>query len=79
MPLYDFECERCGEPFEAMTSAGTTAPCPACGAAETKRLFTPFSGPFTVGMRGYAAKQSNAQRATREEQRRERREARKNP
>ncbi|MHB8695443.1 MAG: hypothetical protein ACYDHH_29825 [Solirubrobacteraceae bacterium] len=37
---------------------------------------SPFAGPFTVGMRGHAAKQSNAKRAAREEQRAERKAAR---
>jgi putative FmdB family regulatory protein len=76
MPNYDFECEACGERFEAMAPAGGTAPCPACGSTKVRRLFSPFAGPFTVGLRGRAAKRSNAKRATREEQRRERREAR---
>jgi putative FmdB family regulatory protein len=75
VPLYDFECEVCGERFEAMAPAGGLAPCPSCGAAEVRRVYSAFSGPFTVGLRGVAAKRSNAQRAAREEQRRERREA----
>ncbi len=76
MPLYDFVCEACGEPFEAMARAGELASCPHCGAGEVHRVYAPFAGPFTVGLRGAAAKRSNAQRAAREEQRRERREAR---
>lgn len=76
MPTYDFECTACGERFEATAPAGGEAPCPVCGAIEVRRLFAPFAGPFTVGMRGYTARHSNAERAAREEQRRERREAR---
>ncbi len=76
MPLYDFECEGCGAAFEAVAQAGGDAPCPHCGVMDVRRIYTAFSGPFTVGLRGTAAKRSNAQRAVREEQRRERREAR---
>jgi putative FmdB family regulatory protein len=76
VPLYDFECEACGEPFEAMAPAGGLAPCPRCGAGDVRRVYAAFAGPFTVGLRGAAAKRSNTQRAAREEQRRERREAR---
>lgn len=76
MPLYDFRCHDCDERFEAQVPHGELPPCPACGGEATERLLAPFAGPFTVGMRGYAAKQSNAERSAREEQRTERREAR---
>jgi putative FmdB family regulatory protein len=76
MPLYDFRCVRCAEVFELQVSFGVVPPCPVCGHAETERVMSPFAGPFTVGMRGQAAKQSNAKRAVREEQRAERKAAR---
>lgn len=76
MPLYDFECEGCGAGFEAVAPAGGLAPCPHCGATDVRRVYSAFSGPFTVAPRGLAAKRSNAQRAVREEQRQERRQAR---
>lgn len=76
MPLYDFRCHDCQERFEANVPYGELPACPACGGAATERLLAPFAGPFTVGMRGYAARQSNATRAAREEQRAERRQAR---
>jgi putative FmdB family regulatory protein len=72
MPLYDFRCRACGESFEARVPHSQTPPCPLCG-AETERLLSVFAGPFTVGLRGYAARRSNAARAAREELRRERR------
>lgn len=72
MPLYDFQCRSCQDRFEAQVPFGETPSCPACGGSETERRLASFAGPFTVGMRGYAAKQSNANRAVREEQRRER-------
>lgn len=79
MPLYDFRCERCGSHFEARVPQDQLPDCPGCGAPGVERLLSPFAGPFTVGLRGTAAKRSNAVRRAREEQRRERREARRSP
>jgi putative FmdB family regulatory protein len=76
VPLYDFRCRSCGEQFEEYVSVSVTPPCPSCGGAEVERVLTSFAGPFTVGLRGLAAKRSNATRRVREEQRRERREQR---
>jgi putative FmdB family regulatory protein len=74
--LYDFRCPACGESFEARVSYGELPACPACGAPGSERVLSAFAGPFTVGLRGYAARRSNAARADREERRRERRAAR---
>jgi putative FmdB family regulatory protein len=76
VPLYDFRCLSCEYRFEAQVPYGELPACPECAGVETERLLTPFAGPFTVGMRGYMAKQSNAKRAVREEQRAERKAAR---
>jgi putative FmdB family regulatory protein len=76
VPLYDFSCRSCDARFEAQVPYGELPPCPECGAADTERRLTPFAGPFTVGMRGYAARRSNATRQAREQQRAERRAAR---
>ncbi|HWF55890.1 MAG TPA: zinc ribbon domain-containing protein [Solirubrobacteraceae bacterium] len=72
MPLYDFHCLACDCRFEAQVPYGELPSCPECGAARTEKLLAPFAGPFTVGVRGYAAKKSDATRAAREEQRAER-------
>jgi putative FmdB family regulatory protein len=72
LPLYDFRCRRCGERFEEFARAGTSVPCPACGAPGAERLLTPFAGPFTTAPRGLAARRSNAERRVREELRAER-------
>lgn len=71
MPVYDFACPSCGERFEALVGVGMSAPCPACGAPETRRLLNSFAGPFKLGVRGAAARRSDATRKVREEQRRE--------
>jgi putative FmdB family regulatory protein len=71
MPVYDFECPACGERFEALVAVGASAPCPACGASEATRRLSPFAGPFKLGLRGAAARRSDAARRVREQQRRE--------
>jgi hypothetical protein len=63
--------------FEARSSPDDAVNCPHCGAPDAERKLSGFAGPFTVGLRGPAAKRSNARRQAREEQRRERRETRK--
>jgi len=70
--VYDFRCGACGRRFEALAKDSQRPSCPDCGASESERLFTPFAGPFTIGLRGLAARRSNAARSAREEQRRER-------
>ena len=71
MPLYDYVCRACGESFEARTGAEERPACPSCGEPEAERVLTGFAGPFTVGLRGAAAKRSDALRQAREERRRE--------
>ena len=83
MPLYEFACDACGERFEEWTKPGEAAPCPRCGAG-SRRLFTPIPPPPKLGLRGRAARESDARRAEREavrkeqfsEQRRKKREQR---
>ena len=71
MPLYDFACEACGHEFEGQAEPGATAPCPECGAApdRTRRLWRPIAPPAKMGLRGRAARESNARRAEREARR----------
>ena len=70
MPLYDFACDACGDEFEAHAEPGATASCPACGAGDTRRLFRPIAPPAKIGLRGVAARRSDARRAEREAKRR---------
>ena len=71
MPLYEFRCLQCDCRFEGRVPFGELPPCPECG-HETERALSSFAGPFTIGMRGYTARQSDAKRSAREEQRAER-------
>ena len=77
MPLYDFSCSRCGSRFEELVRAGASARCPACGAEETVRLFSPVSAPHRFHLYRRFARDSDARRSEREAERFERfREAR---
>jgi putative FmdB family regulatory protein len=72
VPLYDFECQRCWIRFEALVPAGTLGVCPECGAPEARRLLSPVAPPSRIGLRGRAARESDARRAEREVKRFER-------
>ena len=40
MPMYQYACETCGQPFEkklAMTQSGDPQSCPNCGSEQTRR------------------------------------------
>jgi putative FmdB family regulatory protein len=42
MPIYDFQCKRCGHQFEKLVRVDQSTECPACQAAatEVERLFS---------------------------------------
>jgi putative FmdB family regulatory protein len=46
MPLYEYRCEACDEPFEEFLFSSTASPppCPACGSAEVERRFSSSFG-----------------------------------
>jgi putative FmdB family regulatory protein len=42
VPIYEFECGRCGTRFEELVDAGTeAAACRACGEAGASRIYSP--------------------------------------
>ena len=45
MPIFEYECKKCGHRFEALLkSASDAAPkCPECGASDAKRLLSRFA------------------------------------
>ena len=72
MPIYEFECQRCGERFEELTASGATAPaCPSCGANETRRLFSAVAPPGRLP-RGAKVRDSDSRRRDREAARQDR-------
>jgi putative FmdB family regulatory protein len=73
VPIYEFECSKCGARFEELVRAGETAPCPQCKSSEVERRFSPISeGRVPVGLSGKAAAESDARRKEREAQRKQR-------
>ncbi len=70
MPIYEFECAKCGARFEEIVKAGQTAPCPQCKSSEVKRRYSQIGEPrVPVGLFGKAAAESNARRKEREARR----------
>lgn len=65
VPVYEFQCERCGERFDALVDPGTqSTPCRACGHPDTRRVFSAPAAPMRlVKSRGETRKQErrNAQ------------------
>jgi putative FmdB family regulatory protein len=73
VPIYEFECAKCGTRFEEIVKAGQTAPCPRCKSPDVTRRYSQIGeGRVPVGLFGKAAAESNARRTEREAQRQER-------
>ena len=73
MPLYEFDCQACGARFEQLVPPGATAPCPACGGERVVRVFSQIAeAGFAVGLKGKAARESDARRSEREAAKKER-------
>jgi putative FmdB family regulatory protein len=48
MPIYEYQCSRCGERFEvrqAIGEDGSDLSCPKCHAEEPQRVFSSFFSP----------------------------------
>jgi putative FmdB family regulatory protein len=72
VPIYEFECEDCGERFEELVAASTgSAPCPACGAERTRRLISAVSPPGRQP-RGAGVRSDESRRTEREAARQDR-------
>ncbi len=72
MPIYEFECEDCGDRFEELIPAGAEDPaCPACGSRKARRLLSPVSPPSRLP-RGARVRSGESQRREREAARGER-------
>ena len=66
MPVYEFECEKCGERFEELTSSHTRSlPCRRCSSAQTRRLLSAVS-PAGRQPRGAAVRSDESRRRERE-------------
>lgn len=45
MPIFEYECQECGNVFEILAGPGEAAPqeCPQCGARKVQRKISVFS------------------------------------
>lgn len=72
MPIYEFECDECGERFEELTSSETRGlACPNCGSERTRRLLSQVS-PSSRQPRGAGVRSDESRRQDREAARGER-------
>ncbi len=49
MPIYEYQCEKCGHVFEHFTFCGSgeeERACPKCGQAGAKKMISSFSSSF---------------------------------
>jgi putative FmdB family regulatory protein len=59
MPIYEYECNQCGEPFEKMvrfSDAGQIPACPACTSIDTRKKISAVVsfGTSGLGLAGYS-------------------------
>jgi putative FmdB family regulatory protein len=72
VPVYEYECEGCGERFEELVAGEAVTPaCPACGAARSRRLLSQVAPPSRQP-RGRRVRESESKRREREAARGER-------
>jgi putative FmdB family regulatory protein len=72
VPVYEFECEQCGDRFEELAPSDTPGlACPACGSDRTRRLLSPVSPPGRQP-RGASVRSGESRRREREAARGER-------
>ena len=63
MPIYEFQCERCGARFEELVSSGSVrVPCAECGSAKTRRAFPSAISPPGRLPRGASVRDSESRR-----------------
>ena len=73
MPIYEFQCEKCGARFEELVAAGTeAAACGKCGSEGARRTVPSAISPPGRLPRGAAKRESESRRSEREAARSER-------
>ena len=43
MPIYDYQCRKCGEEFELLVLKNTVAACPSCQSQDLEQLISGFA------------------------------------
>jgi putative FmdB family regulatory protein len=49
MPIYGYECKKCGAAFQTLVRAGETPECPSCGAVELEQQLSLIASPAKGG------------------------------
>lgn len=50
MPIYEFQCRKCGQPFELLVRSQESQPaCPECGSQNVERQFSVPAAPVSAG------------------------------
>jgi putative FmdB family regulatory protein len=66
MPIYEYECEKCGCRFDELIAVDAPVPpCPECGAEQARRLISSF-GPPGRQPRGASVRSDESRRGERE-------------
>lgn len=49
MPIYSYECKKCGAHFQTLVRSGDEPACPTCGAAELEQQLSLIASPARGG------------------------------
>lgn len=64
MPMYEFDCDACGERFESLVDVGTeSAECRRCGSERTHRVLSAPGAPWKLVKTPGAARKQEARNA----------------
>ncbi len=61
MPIFEFQCQKCGEPFDELVRSAAAideVSCPKCGSARVKKKLSTFATKVSGGTRGSSASAS---------------------
>jgi putative FmdB family regulatory protein len=49
MPIYGYQCRKCGESFQTLVRSGEEPTCPSCGGAELEQQLSLIASPAKGG------------------------------
>jgi len=67
MPIYEFECQNCGQPFEELvfsSSAVSDVKCPECGSGEIRKKISMFASKSSGSSNMFSMSSSSASCST---------------
>ncbi len=63
MPIYEFDCPSCGQPFEELvrnSEAAKDVVCPTCGSRKAKKKLSTFASKVSGGGAAYSSQSASA-------------------